>query len=79
VRNVTITMPDEVLRWARVRAAEEGRSVSGLVGEMLREKMVQEGAYAAAMEAYLSSKPARLRRSGPLPSRAELHDRPGLR
>lgn len=34
LRNVTITVDDEVARWARVRAAEEDTSVSHLVGDL---------------------------------------------
>ena len=32
LRNVTITLDEEVARWARVRAAEENSSVSRLDG-----------------------------------------------
>ena len=36
VKNVTVTVPDEVYRSARVHAAERGRSLSALVTEYLR-------------------------------------------
>jgi plasmid stability protein len=36
VKNITVTVPDDVYREARVRAAEQGSSVSALVGEFLR-------------------------------------------
>jgi len=36
MKNITVTVPDEVYRRARVRAAEEGRSVSAMVAEYLR-------------------------------------------
>jgi plasmid stability protein len=36
MKNITVTVPDEVYRRARIRAAEEGRSVSALVTEYLR-------------------------------------------
>jgi plasmid stability protein len=36
VKNITVTVPDDVYREARIRAAESGTSVSGLVGEYLR-------------------------------------------
>lgn len=36
MRNITVSVPDEVYRAARVRAAERGRSVSGLVADYLR-------------------------------------------
>lgn len=35
VRNLTVSVPDEVYRQARIRAAEQGRSVSALVAEFL--------------------------------------------
>jgi plasmid stability protein len=36
MRNITVAVPDEVYRAARIRAAEQGRSVSALVGDYLR-------------------------------------------
>jgi plasmid stability protein len=36
VKNITISVPDDVYRDARIRAAERGSSVSALVGEYLR-------------------------------------------
>ena len=39
LRNVTITVEEEALRWVRKEAAEKNTSVSKLVGEMLEEKM----------------------------------------
>ena len=79
LKNLTITVDEEVARWARVRAAERDQSVSRLVGEMLREKMGEERGYEAAMREYLARRPARLKRSGRYPSRQELHERPSLR
>jgi hypothetical protein len=35
VKNITVSVPDEVYRRARVRAAEQGRSLSALVAEFL--------------------------------------------
>ena len=36
MKNVTITLKEEVARWARIKAAEKNTSVSRLVGEMLK-------------------------------------------
>ena len=41
MRNVTITMEEEVADWARMEAARRNTSVSRLVGELLAEKMRQ--------------------------------------
>lgn len=37
MRNITVSVPDEVYRQARVRAAERGESVSALVARFLAE------------------------------------------
>ena len=42
MKNVTITLDEEVARWARIRAAERDTSLSRLVGKLLREKMLDD-------------------------------------
>ena len=76
--NMTITADEEVLRWARVKAARENTSVARLIGDLLKERMRAERGYQAAKRRFLGAKP-RILSSGPYPSRDELHDRPGLR
>jgi hypothetical protein len=39
LKNMTITVREEVARWARRKAAEENTSVSKLVGRMLENQM----------------------------------------
>ncbi len=76
VKNVTITLEEKVARWARIKAAQENTSVSRLVGDMLREKMLHEEAYGVSMEHYLSQKPLKLKKASVrYPSRSELHER----
>lgn len=79
VKNVTVTLDEEVAQWARVWAARHGSSVSRLLGEMLRERMAEESTYDAAMQAFLQQQPTALKREGRYPARDELHDRPLLR
>jgi hypothetical protein len=45
LKNVTITISEEVARWARKKAAEENTSVSKLVGKMLEEEMRRSDHY----------------------------------
>jgi hypothetical protein len=78
-RNVTITLDEETARWARVEAARRDTSVSRLVGEMLRERMLHAREYESAMLGYLSRTPRPLKRTGGYPSREELHERGRLR
>ena len=76
MKNVTITLDEEVARWARIRAAERNTSVSRLLGELLKEQMREEEDYRLAMEQYLSQEPQVLKKSGTsYPKREELHDR----
>ena len=80
MKNVTITVDEEVARWARIEAAKRETSVSRMVGGMLAERMRAETAYEAAKDLFLAIKPAVL--SEPeesYPPRNELYDRPGLR
>lgn len=80
MRNVTITLDEEVARWARVRAAEEDTSLSRLVGELLRQKMLDENNYRTSMRSYLARSPRPLKNKGSrYPDREVLHDRQGLR
>jgi hypothetical protein len=80
MKNVTITLDEEVAHWARVMAAEQNTSVSRLVGEMLREKMIDEQNYQIAMQQYLSHSPTVLKNSGEkLPTRQALYERKSLR
>lgn len=78
MKNVTISLEDDVALWVRVLAARRDTSVSRLVGELLKEKMAQEDAYERAREDYLAQAPY-IRSAGGYPQREALHDRPGLR
>jgi hypothetical protein len=80
MRNVTITLDEEVAKWARVEAARRDTSVSRLVGIMLAEKMRHDDVYEAARRSFFASPPRNLRQPGKaLPKRAELYDRQVLR
>jgi hypothetical protein len=75
MRNVTITVEEDVLRWARVWAAQHDTSVSRMLGEVLRERMQREDAYRRAYEEW-----KKLRHVGwpiscgkPLPKREEIY------
>jgi hypothetical protein len=48
MKNVTITVEDLALEWARIEAAKRNTSVSRLVGEMLADKMRLTDAYQRA-------------------------------
>lgn len=79
LRNLTITVEEDVARWARLWAARHASSVSRLVGEMLRERMREDEGYDAALRQFLAEKPHRFEGSAPYPTRDELHERDRLR
>ncbi len=79
LKNVTITLDEQVARWARLEAAHENTSVSRFVGELLADRMRGSQVYDAAMERYLSVKPRAVSNGHPCPTRDELHDRADLR
>jgi hypothetical protein len=79
-RNVTLTLDSELLREARVLAAEQGISLSAL----LRQELVR---LVEAQRGYAKARGSALRRlargqslgGGVLPRREELHERAKLR
>ena len=77
-RNVTITLEEDVARWARVKAAEKDTSVSRLLGEMLKAEMRDDNAYDKAMRDHFAMiKPVKfVKPGGRFPTRDELYDRP---
>jgi hypothetical protein len=80
MKNVTITVDEEVARWARIEAAKRETSVSRMVGEMLAEMMRAETSYEAARAEFLAIPPAVLSSGDDrYPNRDELYDRAGLR
>ena len=80
MKNVTITIDEEVARWARVWAAQQNTSVSRFVGELLRQRMTEEEDYELAMRRYGRRKPVELKAgSASYPKRDELHARTDLR
>jgi len=54
-RNITLSLPEEVLREAKVVAARKGTSVSALVAGTLYELVERESGYAAAKERSLAA------------------------
>ena len=80
MKNVTITLPEDLAQWLRVRAAENNRSVSRWVAELLAGMRRQEDEYEVAMKQALAVKPRKMEWvDGRKPTREELHDRPSFR
>lgn len=75
MKNVTITVEDSVLEWARVEAARNNTSVSRMVGELLADKMRHDDAYERAHQEWKADR-VRFNSGGqPYPRREELYER----
>jgi len=76
-RNVTIQLDEELIKDAKVLAAERGMSLSGMVAYDLREKLSARARHERARHAALGSmdEAAASHRRAPAWSREELYDR----
>lgn len=75
LRNLTITVEEEVARWARRKAAEEDTSVSKLVGRMLEREMRLNDDYWRAYERWKQLAPLQGIDAGRPATREEIHER----
>ena len=55
LRNVTVTLEEDVAHWARVEAARRDTSVSRLLGALLKERISAQGVSAAEAAERLAS------------------------
>jgi plasmid stability protein len=76
MKNITVTVPDDVYRNARIHAAERGTSVSALVAEYLRSLSGREAEFSRleAQQQQIQSQISRFRARDRL-DRDQLHDR----
>jgi hypothetical protein len=78
LRNITITLEENLARWARIEAARSDTSVSRFLAEILKERMMQKNEYEVAKRRALARKPF-LKTDGRYLSREQAHDRERLR
>ncbi len=76
MKNITVTVPDDVYRNARIRAAERGTSVSSLVAEYLGSLSGREAEFSRleAQQKQIQTQISRFRARDRL-NRDQLHDR----
>ena len=76
MRNVTVSLPEDTVRWLRVEAAKADHSVSGWLADLLDKMRLQDDEYEAAMKRCLAIEPRKFQWvDGRKPTREELHDR----
>jgi hypothetical protein len=78
LRNITVTLEENVARWARLEAARKETSVSRLLGAILKERMLDGDGYDSAMRRSLAREPF-LKSDGRYLSREEVHERSRVR
>ncbi len=80
MKNITISMPEDLARKVRVLAARADTSMSQYLCQIASERAAADDTYASAMERYLSRNRGGLRLADQkIPSREEIHDRDALR
>ncbi|WP_336486020.1 hypothetical protein [Methylobacterium nigriterrae] len=78
MKNVTVTMDEDLLVWARVEAAKQGQSLSRFVAQTLAERRSPDiAARLAALDTFLDG-PGWPGIAENLPKRDDLYDRPAL-
>ena len=78
MKNLTITLREDVAQWLRIEAAKAGLSMSAFVGDMLESRMGRGKEQIAGLEFFLSG-PGFPGLSADLPKRDELYDRESFR
>jgi hypothetical protein len=78
LRNITITLEEDLARWARIEAAKADTSVSAFLADLLKERMARKDDYEAAKRRALARKPF-LKTDGRYLTREQAHDRDNLR
>ena len=76
MKNVTMTVDEDMAGWVRVWAAEHDTSLSRILGDELRRKMELEQNYSRAQRRFLSKSPRELKPPGTsYPNWKELYER----
>lgn len=76
MKNITLSLDDDMAAWLRLQAAKRQMSVSRLVGDLVYEHMRHGREYDEAMRRFLSYEPVHFDWvDGRRPTREEIHDR----
>ena len=78
LRNITITLEEDLARWARIEAARQDTSVSQFLADLLRQRMLKSDSYEQAMRRALARQPFPAT-DGKYPKREEIYDRARVR
>lgn len=75
MKNVTVTMDEALLQWARVAAARDGKSQSRFIAEAVEQRVGRPLTQLEAIERFLAGPPLHvLDENGKAPTRDQLYD-----
>jgi len=74
-RNVTLSLPEEVALWVRLKAAKSDTSVSSYLSQLLQEQMHEENTFDTAFQKWCLSSPMEGVDAANRMSRDEVHER----
>jgi len=75
MKNITITLENDVAHWSKVWAAEHNTSVSRILGDLLKQMKKNKTGYSKAMQQFLNVEAQPLKQSEAYPSRDDLYER----
>jgi hypothetical protein len=75
MKNVTISMSEDLARWLRVEAAEADVSISRYLADLVAERKTVVDRREVARLSYCSRSGANLSDGGQYPSREQIHER----
>lgn len=76
MKNITISLSDELAHRAKIYAAENNTSVSRYMGEILMERLEEEQGYKKAMKQWCGVSPSAINEDrAQYPAREDLYDR----
>ncbi len=73
MKNITISIPDDVASWVRTRIGKNDADISEMLTLWIREKMKTERDYQSAMQTFLEKLPRNLSNGSAYPSRESLY------
>ncbi len=80
MKNITVALPEDTALWLSDRAAEQNRSVSIWLAELVEQTRRLDAEYEVAMARALARKPRQVGWiDGRRPTRDEMHERSGFR
>ena len=75
MKNVTLTLDDDIVRRARVEAAKQGKSLSRFVSDLVAQRVGRALSQKEAMDRFLAGPPLHiLDENGKAPPRDEHHE-----